>query len=97
MDFTALGKMAMELGVIPTLALYLIVSLHRQNKRLTDMVEKRGLSVHLVNYFCGSYFVKCPFLRLRGARSDYFRSSVNSYTGNCTSQNCWCTRNPVKH
>jgi hypothetical protein len=51
MDFTALGKMAMELGVIPTLALYLIVSLHRQNKRLTDMVEKRGLSVHLVNYF----------------------------------------------
>jgi F0F1-type ATP synthase membrane subunit a len=41
MDFTAIGKMAMELGVIPTLALYLIVSLHRQNKRLTDMVEKR--------------------------------------------------------
>lgn len=31
----------MELGVIPTLALFLIVSMHRQNKRLTDMVERR--------------------------------------------------------
>lgn len=41
MDFLTVAKVAMELGVIPTLALFLVVSMHRQNKRLTDMVEKR--------------------------------------------------------
>jgi phosphoribosylcarboxyaminoimidazole (NCAIR) mutase len=41
MDFATIAKAAMDLGVIPALALFLIVSMHRQNKRLTDMVEKR--------------------------------------------------------
>jgi hypothetical protein len=41
MDFATVAKAAMELGVIPTLALFLVVSMHRQNKRLTDMVERR--------------------------------------------------------
>lgn len=31
----------MELGVIPALALFLVVAMHLQNRRLTDMVEKR--------------------------------------------------------
>jgi hypothetical protein len=41
MNLATLGKLAIDLGVIPALALFLIVSMHRQNKRLTDMVEKR--------------------------------------------------------
>jgi hypothetical protein len=41
MDFTALAKVAMDLGVIPALALFLVMSIQRQNNRLTDMVEKR--------------------------------------------------------
>jgi len=41
MEFATIAKAAMDLGVIPALALFLIVSMHRQNKRLTDMVEKR--------------------------------------------------------
>lgn len=41
MDFTSLAKVAMDLGVIPALALFLVVSIQRQNKRLTDMVETR--------------------------------------------------------
>lgn len=41
MDFATIAKAAMDLGVIPALALFLIVSMHRQNKRLTDMVERR--------------------------------------------------------
>jgi hypothetical protein len=41
MDFTALAKVAMDLGVIPALALFLVMSIQRQNSRLTDMVEKR--------------------------------------------------------
>jgi hypothetical protein len=41
MDLAAIAKAAIDLGVIPALALFLIVSMHRQNKRLTDMVEKR--------------------------------------------------------
>jgi len=41
MDFVSVAKIAMELGVIPTLALFLVVAMHFQNRRLTDMVEKR--------------------------------------------------------
>ena len=41
MDFAAIAKVAMDLGVIPALALFLVISIHRQNNRLTDMVEKR--------------------------------------------------------
>jgi len=41
MDFLSVAKIAMELGVIPTVALFLIVAMHIQNRRLTDMVEKR--------------------------------------------------------
>jgi hypothetical protein len=41
MDLVNIGKVAMDLGVIPALALFLVVSIQRQNKRLTDMVEKR--------------------------------------------------------
>jgi hypothetical protein len=41
MDLVSLAKVAMDLGVIPAFALFLIVSMHRQNKRLTDMVDRR--------------------------------------------------------
>ena len=41
MDLSTLIKAAMELGVIPALALFLVVSMHRQNTRLTDMIDKR--------------------------------------------------------
>jgi len=41
MDFAAVAKLAMDLGVIPALALFLVMSIQRQNSRLTDMVEKR--------------------------------------------------------
>jgi hypothetical protein len=41
MDFVALAKAAVDLGVIPALALFLIASMHLQNKRLTDMAERR--------------------------------------------------------
>jgi hypothetical protein len=41
MDFAALAKLAMDLGVIPALALFLVMSIQRQNSRLTDMAEKR--------------------------------------------------------
>lgn len=41
MDFLSIAKVAMNLGVIPTLALFLVMAMHLQNKRLTDMVEKR--------------------------------------------------------
>lgn len=41
MDFVNLGKLALELGVIPSVALFLIVSMHLQNRRLTNMLEKK--------------------------------------------------------
>lgn len=34
MDFATLAKAALELGVIPALALFLVVSMHLQNKQL---------------------------------------------------------------
>lgn len=41
MDFSAVAKVAMELGVIPTVALFLVVSMHVQNRKLTAMLEKK--------------------------------------------------------
>jgi len=41
MDFVEIGKVAMNLGVIPALALFLVLAIQRQNQRLTDMVELR--------------------------------------------------------
>lgn len=41
MDLAAIAKLAMDFGVIPALALFLVTAMHLQNKRLTDMVEKR--------------------------------------------------------
>jgi hypothetical protein len=41
MDIAALGKLAIELGVIPAVALFLVLSMHRQNIRLSKMLESR--------------------------------------------------------
>jgi hypothetical protein len=41
MDLVAIAKVAMDFGVIPALALFLVSAMHLQNKRLTDMVERR--------------------------------------------------------
>jgi hypothetical protein len=41
MELAAIAKLAMDFGVIPALALFLVCAMHFQNKRLTDMVEKR--------------------------------------------------------
>jgi len=40
-DLVEIGKIAMNLGVIPALALFLVVAIQKQNQRLTDMVEQR--------------------------------------------------------
>jgi hypothetical protein len=41
MDIATIGKLAIDLGVIPTVALFLILSMYQQNKRLTAMLEQR--------------------------------------------------------
>lgn len=41
MDFTTMIKAALELGVIPTLALFLVFAMHVQNRRLTNMLAQR--------------------------------------------------------
>jgi len=41
MDFVSVGKVAMELGVIPAVALFLVVPMHIQNRRLTSTLEQR--------------------------------------------------------
>ena len=41
MDLATLGKLALDLGVIPALALFLVVAMHLQNKRLTKMLERQ--------------------------------------------------------
>jgi hypothetical protein len=41
MDLLSIAKVAVDLGVIPALALFLVLAMHFQNKRLTDMVERR--------------------------------------------------------
>lgn len=41
MDLVEIGKLAMNLGVIPALALFLVIAIQKQNQRLTDMVEQR--------------------------------------------------------
>jgi hypothetical protein len=41
MDVGAVLKAALELGVIPALALFLVISIHRQNRQLTAMIAER--------------------------------------------------------
>jgi len=41
MDFTTIIKAAIELGVVPALALFLVVAMWWQNRRLTTMLEKQ--------------------------------------------------------
>jgi predicted PurR-regulated permease PerM len=41
MEFSALVKGALELGVIPALALFLVFAMHLQVKKLTSMLEKQ--------------------------------------------------------
>jgi hypothetical protein len=41
MDFAAFAKLALDLGVIPAVALFLIFAMHLQNKRLSAMLEKK--------------------------------------------------------
>ncbi len=41
MDIAAIGKLAIELGVIPAVALFLILAMQVQNKRLTQMLQER--------------------------------------------------------
>lgn len=40
-DFGAYAKLAVDLGVIPTLALFLVFAMHLQNRRLTSLLEKK--------------------------------------------------------
>jgi len=40
MEFTTLINAALNLGVIPALALFLVLAMHRQNKQLTDMIAE---------------------------------------------------------
>jgi hypothetical protein len=50
MEFTALVKAALELGVIPALALFLVVAMHLQNRQLIkdrQETEKRLLDTLL--------------------------------------------------
>ncbi len=43
---------ALELGIIPTIALFLVFSFHRQNVRLTKMLQEREkASMDLVKTF----------------------------------------------
>ncbi|MFH0777217.1 MAG: hypothetical protein V2A71_01170 [Candidatus Eisenbacteria bacterium] len=41
MDLGTLAKAAVELGVIPALALFLVFAMHLQNRKLTSMLEKQ--------------------------------------------------------
>jgi hypothetical protein len=41
MDFTAYAKLALDLGVIPAVALFLVFAMHLQNRRLTALLEKK--------------------------------------------------------
>jgi hypothetical protein len=44
MEFSALVKGALELGVIPTLALFLVFAMYLQVRKLTSMLEKQEQS-----------------------------------------------------
>jgi hypothetical protein len=46
MEFTAVVKAALELGIIPTLALFLVVSVLRQNKKLLE--DRRETELQLL-------------------------------------------------
>jgi hypothetical protein len=41
MDLNMLRKGAIELGVIPMVALFLVFAMHLQNRRLTTMLQKQ--------------------------------------------------------
>jgi hypothetical protein len=47
MEFTALVKAALELGVIPALALFLVVAMHLQNRQL--MRDRQATEQKLLN------------------------------------------------
>ena len=52
MDIVSIAKVAIELGIIPAIALFLIVSFHRQNVKLTQMLQEREKqSIELVRTF----------------------------------------------
>jgi hypothetical protein len=41
MDFASLAKVAVDLGVVPAIALFLVAAMQTQNRRLTTMLEKK--------------------------------------------------------
>ena len=41
MDFATLSKAAIDLGIVPALALFLVLAMHRQNRQLTQMLADR--------------------------------------------------------
>jgi hypothetical protein len=41
MDFASYAKLAVDLGVVPAVALFLIFAMHLQNRRLTALLEKK--------------------------------------------------------
>jgi hypothetical protein len=41
MDFAAFAKLAVDLGVVPAVALFLIFAMHMQNRRLTALLERK--------------------------------------------------------
>jgi regulator of PEP synthase PpsR (kinase-PPPase family) len=41
MTFQVVVQAAMQFGVIPALALFLVYQLHHQNRRLTDMIDRQ--------------------------------------------------------
>jgi hypothetical protein len=41
MDFGTYAKLALDLGVIPAVALFLVFAMHLQNRRLTTLLEKK--------------------------------------------------------
>lgn len=49
MDLKTVIEGAMQLGVIPAVALYLVVSLHRQNGRLTQLLDRREQDMAKIN------------------------------------------------
>jgi hypothetical protein len=65
MDLAALGKLAVELGVIPAVALFLVLSMHLQNRRLTKMLENREQhSLEITKLLVGQ------IAEMRGHRTD---------------------------
>lgn len=52
MDFMTIVKGALELGIVPTIALFMVFSFHRQNIKLTQMLQEREkASLDLIKTF----------------------------------------------